>query len=326
VARTLSGVAARILESGPYDEAQRLAEESLELRRTLGDDWGVANSLNMLSVNALEQGKLEKAKRLVKESIAIRQRIGHWGHEFWVSNWTLARTLKYAGKFREMQVHFQESQSLCEDLGLRHLIPWSNVGLSDANLHLGLYEAARALAWTALNDSREAGDSLLELWSVYWLGLASLALEAFDEGQQLLRESVGSFRKTDRQDTLGRALASLGLAAYGSGDVTRARALLCEAMDAGAGIKNVWTVVEALPAIALILADQGEAERAVELYALASRYPYVGNSRFFDDIAGKHFATVGTTLPAEVVAAAQERGRARDLWATAQEVLEKLGE
>jgi hypothetical protein len=33
--------------------------------------------------------------------------------------------------------------------------------------------------------------------------------------------------------------------------------------------------------IALLLTDQGEQERAVELYALALRYPVVANSRWF---------------------------------------------
>ena len=64
--------------------------------------------------------------------------------------------------------------------------------------------------------------------------------------------------------------------------------------------------------------------RAVELYALASRYPFVANSRWFEDVAGKHIAAVAATLPPEVVAAAQERGKARDLWATAEEMLKEL--
>ncbi len=79
-----------------------------------------------------------------------------------------------------------------------------------------------------------------------------------------------------------------------------------------------------LPGIALLLADQGEKERAVELYALASRYPLVANSRWFEGVAGKHIAAVAATLPPEVVAAAQERGRARDLEATVAELLIEL--
>jgi hypothetical protein len=79
-------------------------------------------------------------------------------------------------------------------------------------------------------------------------------------------------------------------------------------------------LIDALPPVALLLADAGEVERAVELYALASRYPYVANSRWFEDVVGKPVSAVATSLPQEIVATAQERGRARDLWATAEEL------
>jgi hypothetical protein len=79
-----------------------------------------------------------------------------------------------------------------------------------------------------------------------------------------------------------------------------------------------------LPVTSLILAGQGKPGRAVEIYALASRYPYVANSHWFEDVVGKHITAVAATLPPEVVGAAQERGRARDLWETAQELLEEL--
>jgi hypothetical protein len=56
---------------------------------------------------------------------------------------------------------------------------------------------------------------------------------------------------------------------------------------------------------------------------LASRYPLVVNSHWFKDVAGRHIAA---TLPSDVVAAARERGRARDLEATVAELLAELGE
>ena len=72
---------------------------------------------------------------------------------------------------------------------------------------------------------------------------------------------------------------------------------------------------------ALLLADRGEAARAVELYALASRHPAVANSRWFEDVAGKQIAALAAGLPPEVAAAARERGRALDLDATVAEWL-----
>jgi hypothetical protein len=52
----------------------------------------------------------------------------------------------------------------------------------------------------------------------------------------------------------------------------------------------------------------------------------VANSRWFEDVAGKHIAAVAATLPPEVVAVARERGRARDLEATVAELLAELEE
>ena len=82
------------------------------------------------------------------------------------------------------------------------------------------------------------------------------------------------------------------------------------------------------PAVGFIYAQgmnqSTSVERAIELYAVVSRYPYVANSRWFEDIAGQHIAAAAESLPPEVVQAARERGRARDLWKTAKELLAEL--
>ncbi len=79
-----------------------------------------------------------------------------------------------------------------------------------------------------------------------------------------------------------------------------------------------------LSAQALILAEQGRIERAVELYALTMEYPMVKDQQWFEDVTGQHILAVTATLLPEVVTTAQERGRARDLWETASELLNEL--
>ena len=76
--------------------------------------------------------------------------------------------------------------------------------------------------------------------------------------------------------------------------------------------------------LSLLLADEGDVERAIELYAPASRYPFVSSSRWFEDVAGREIASAAATLPAEQRAAARQRGQARDLAATAEELLTEL--
>ena len=54
------------------------------------------------------------------------------------------------------------------------------------------------------------------------------------------------------------------------------------------------------------------------------RYPQYGTWPLWLDMGERYIAPSLTTLPPEVVAAAQERGRTRDLWATAEAVLAAL--
>jgi hypothetical protein len=105
----------------------------------------------------------------------------------------------------------------------------------------------------------------------------------------------------------------------------QARQHLRDALQITGSAAHFWEpLLLSLAAVSLLLADAGQAERAVEIFALASRYDYVANSRWFEDVIGNHIAAAAATLPPEVVAAAQERGKARDLWETAQELLEDL--
>ena len=141
-----------------------------------------------------------------------------------------------------------------------------------------------------------------------------------------MQEGLAVYRKSGEQAEAGWVLALMGYAARRLGDLGQARGHLHAALRTATDIGAFVPCITALPAVALLLADEGNIVRAVELFALASRYPHVANSRWFEDVAGKHITSVTATLPPEVVAVAQERGRARDLWATAEELVAELGD
>ena len=115
----------------------------------------------------------------------------------------------------------------------------------------------------------------------------------------------------------------LAVAELGLGDLHQAGQHVGEALRAADCFE---LRLYALPAAALFLTHQGQQERAVEMYALASRHPHVANSQWFEDVFGHHIEAVAATLPPDVVAAARERGRrVRDLDATVAELLQELG-
>jgi hypothetical protein len=115
---------------------------------------------------------------------------------------------------------------------------------------------------------------------------------------------------------------------YHQGDITGAEQQAYEALQIIVEAQGlIISYMFALVANAFLLAQRGNEERAVELYALASCYSHVANSVWFEDIVGQHItATAAATLTPEAVAAAKARGQSLDLHKTAIELLAELAE
>jgi hypothetical protein len=73
---------------------------------------------------------------------------------------------------------------------------------------------------------------------------------------------------------------------------------------------------------AKLCAREGNPERALELIGLALHHP--GDVAETKGEAAKLLEELRVELPPEIVSEAQERGRARDLWATVEELLAEL--
>jgi len=233
--------------------------------------------------------------------------------------------LHLSGKYAEAHSLLEESLAIATDLGERvHSGVYIPEYQSKVKMELGLYEQARAQAGKALEVARDMRSWRDIGWTFFVLGSLMLAEGTYTEAQCTLQESITTYRETEKRDELAWALACAGYAARGSGQPAQARGYLGEALRIGAETGAFMPLITALPATALLLADSGELERAVELYALAARHPYVAHSRWFEDVAGRHIAEAAATLPPDVVAAAQERGRVRDLDDTVQELLGEL--
>jgi hypothetical protein len=153
------------------------------------------------------------------------------------------------------------------------------------------------------------------------LGRLSLAEGACDQAEKWLKPALAIYEAFGRHSLLGEIRATCAYVTRGLGRRAQAREHLCATLRITAESRHRNAALQSLPAMALLLLDDGETARAVELYALATRYPYVANSRWFEDVAGREISSAAEALSPEVVARAQERGRARDLWATVEELL-----
>jgi tetratricopeptide (TPR) repeat protein len=279
----------------------------------------------MLAMIALAQGQLEEGERLIASiSSFLEAEDRPFYRALELYRMGVARVLQ--GRYEEAQAWLEKSEALRLELGIQLRSIESNAWLGMSEVHLGRYESARSRAQATLDIARQDGVQ----WGIAFslLVLAALALidGAYEEAQRLAHECATLSRAAGMPSNQGWAAACLGFAARGRGDPVQAQTCFCEALQVAIEVQAFVPLAHALSGIALLLADQGQVERAGELYALASRHPLVANSRWFEEVAGRHIAAAAQTLPPDVAAAARERGRASDLWATARELLAELGQ
>ena len=161
--------------------------------------------------------------------------------------------------------------------------------------------------------------------SLHLLGCVALAEGRYAEAQELAHESVAKYRPTGDHN-IGFSIALAGYAALALGQLSTARDFVNEALQRALTAGDVFLLFWTLPATALLLAERGELEWAVEVYALVSRHPFAAKSRWFEDVVGRRMVAVAASLPPDVAAQAQKRGQARDVQRTAAELLEALRE
>ena len=254
------------------------------------------------------QGKFTQALGLLEESVAACGYLPFMAVEI---HYTLGHTEKHLGHYERARAHGDEGLAIAREHS-------DHVGTADSLILLS--ESLMLLGHLALATEGRHQDA----------GMALFALEdeeakvAYAEAKRLLEEGTAVIRKTDEPVRLASGHIDLGVVAIHLGEPQQGQQHLSRALGILAETEALPLLLISLSGSALLLADAGEHERAVELYALASRYPYVGNSRWFEDVFGRHIDAIAATLPPEVAEAARERGHARDLDETVKELLEEL--
>jgi tetratricopeptide (TPR) repeat protein len=311
---------------GELQDARQRFEEALALYRALGNPAGIASSISQLSEIAYLQGQFEEAEGLAWEAVATAREAGS-RTELAYALLHLGEVLEKAGKFQEAHSVFLECLALYNELGHRNYVTEAQSSLGIVDIHRGRYEEARDRLQTSLELARSQGPPYCVGLNLLLLGCLDLAEGAHTQAYQSLQDSIAAYQEVGgHQDDLSWALATLAIAAHGLEDTPETRQHLCHALELAEESGVVPPLLWALPATALLLAGEGDLERAVEVYALSSRYPLVAKSRWFEDVVGNRIAEVAATLPTERVAILQERGRARDLEATAIELRAELWE
>jgi tetratricopeptide (TPR) repeat protein len=134
-----------------------LYDESLTLRRELGDRPGVAVLLNNQGIIARHQHELNDARRMNEESLALFRQLGdRWAIGQLLNN--QACVASDQGDYAEARALLEESLFIRRQLGDKAGLALSLNTLADVVLDEGDYAAARPLLDEGLAIARELGD------------------------------------------------------------------------------------------------------------------------------------------------------------------------
>jgi tetratricopeptide (TPR) repeat protein len=315
------GRAARNL--GALGEAREAMTQSLSLHRDIGNQIGQSEAMAALGGVAIRQLRFQEAEDLIRQSLSLTPESNRFGIAYGLG--FLGDVQLLTGRFAEVEATISDCIAIFEDLGWRVLAARRSIVLARARLHVGEYGAARIQAEGIVSQAQEVGWSRGVSYGKLVLGEVALVEVAYAQAYQILQESLLGFEQLSDDPGYFDQSAWLGLAARGLERRSEAWQQFTSALDWAIKGQQFNELMVALTGIALLLADEGEAERAIELYALASRYPFVSNSHWFEDVVGRHIAATAATLPPQVAAAARERGRGRELEATVGELSAELG-
>jgi predicted ATPase len=263
-ADALWGAAVLAEAQGDLEAARRFHEESLALRREIGDPDRIARSLVGLGVLARQRGDLKEARSLLQEALEALQRAGDASEAAGVLlQLGVIRVLE--GDYAEAGPELQESLNLFRKLG-------DDAGSANALQSLGFLamstgDLATAIArfeeslklWRALGNQRMIATDLANL------GEARHLNGELEDAETHLREASELFESLGDRGGWGFAISQLGLLALDRGNAEQARKLLVEGLRLRWQAGERGAAADTLEALAAVSWRLDDAECAAEL-------------------------------------------------------------
>jgi predicted ATPase/DNA-binding winged helix-turn-helix (wHTH) protein len=227
-ARVAHFLGALATAQGDYPAAEHFLQLGLSLYEELGDESGIAASLNALAVSARDRGDYSSAQSNFERSLACwrmlsdRLAIARCLHN-------LANVVKVRGDYARARWALREATDIFEELGDRSGAAWSINQQGDIAREQGDAAAARGLYQRALSAFREAEDPWGSARS-----LTDLAYIDSEQGDHLAahaacREALETFAELGQRRGMARALEASACLALAQGHAERALKLLAAA-------------------------------------------------------------------------------------------------
>ncbi|PYS50129.1 MAG: adenylate/guanylate cyclase domain-containing protein [Acidobacteria bacterium] len=174
---------------GRYEAASQHYERSLAIRRELGDERGVAATLNNLGLVERHQGNNEQARPLFQEALELFRKLGEQRAAATCLN-NLASTQSAEGRYAEADHNAREAMQIFKTIGDRLGIAASLSELGSQAMLQGHTGAAQTLFEESLALSRGLGEKVGIFDCLQHLGQLLVSQKDYESARLLYTESL----------------------------------------------------------------------------------------------------------------------------------------
>ena len=295
---------------GCIEQAAEFAYKSMRILKELDPDWLKSEAYAWAGDICRERGDLEQAERYHRESVAVNQELGFYTYD----DINLTDTLILSGKFGEAIKRAEAELRSAKIIGSGPFrISLASKNLAWALLHSGKFSRARVIVEVSLNEANKI-NSYTKILALNLLAKLDLLEDRTEAALEHLRECLETLKGYKQFIHTSTPHTELSYVFLRQKQLDQAEAQLHSSLLEATRIGAFHLAANALPALALLEAAQGKHERAIEDYEVALQFPYIANSKWFEQVAGKQISALKAGLPVERVDAAVDRGRSLDMW------------
>lgn len=269
-AKALNGLGAFTAMQGDIESAKTLFQQSLAIRKRLGDKILIAAALNNLGTMEQENDLCDytSARERFEESLKIYNMLGDKGGAAYSLS-RLARIAYFQGDYEKAWSLYAEGLALRRQVGDPYGIAMSLQALGNVARDLGRYVEAKTLNEESLEIKRTLDDRWGIAEALNTLGVVARDTGDYAAARTLHEESLRIFRAMADKGCTANALTMLGRVAFYQGDYAGARKLYAEGLVLRRELGNKRITAECLEAIAELLLAEEQRRKAVQIWGAA---------------------------------------------------------
>ena len=256
-----------------YGQQKTLLQHALAIREEIGDQRGVANTLNFLCSLAYERGDYEEARQHASRSLALHHALGNaLGRAQSLSH--LGQVAGTLGDYEQALQHYEASLVLFRQYGNARDVAVCLDSVGYVSFLREDYETAARRYKESFHISREMGDEQGVAWSLHNLGDVERVHGRYEAARELYQQSLALHKALDPVGWGGIVASDkLGQVALEGGELAAAEAYFSEALHMATATHRKREMMDAKLNLAIVALRRHAPAQAAPLLAEVANHP-----------------------------------------------------